>query len=185
MYKKEDGPTDQVEKSQIQEHERRNIRRRLREINGCRNQVGKRRRITNKAGNMESSINVVQMNNNEEVDQSSDREIEQRDDQGSDEEVDQREIEKNRNGKDNQRSGNSQLQGHVVGNQAVIINQHGCTAVHVPVPVVCYVPLCSAPSKNCRFRISIIEGNNETTKFYTGLGSWKFFQSIPLGIFDE
>ena len=72
--------------------------------------------------NMESSINVeVQMNNDEEVDQSIGREIEQRDDQGNDEEVDQREIEKSRNGENNQRSGNSQLQSHVVGNQAVIL----------------------------------------------------------------
>ena len=49
----------------------------------------------------------------------------------------------------------------------------GTQTALIPVPMVCYVPLRCTSSA-----VSIIEGNDEATKFYTGLASWKLFQHI-------
>ena len=45
-------------------------------------------------------------------------------------------------------------------------------------PVVYYVPVESGHSQAAGFGSRIVEGNDEATKFYTGLPSWKVFQHL-------
>ena len=53
------------------------------------------------------------------------------------------------------------------------------SAVAVPGPMICYVPFLSKSSP-----LRIIEGKDDTTKFYTGLASFKLFQHILSVMYD-
>lgn len=60
----------------------------------------------------------------------------------------------------------------------MIVNQYVPVhiPVHVPVPVACYVPSNKAQHRSAV--VTVIEKNDEATKYYTGLATWKLFEFL-------
>ena len=198
---------DEVRKSEISERERRSIKRKLRELNHQPSCKVRRRSVRIRAeenasgdGEAEENGNGVHVSEEDaaegnederndaeengdgvtEEDAAEGNEDFERNGDGVTEEdaAEGNEDERNDAEENGDRAEEQSILPGCVANETAIINQYTSTSIQaVPVPVVCYVPVTSVPSKS-QFGVAIIEGNNEATKFYTGLATWKLFQYL-------
>ena len=179
---------DEVRKSEISERERRSIKRKLRELNHQPSCKVRRRSVRIRAEENASGDGEAEENGNgvhvSEEDAAEGNEDERNDAEENGDGVTEEdaaegnEDERNDAEENGDRAEEQSILPGCVANETAIINQYTSTSIQaVPVPVVCYVPVTSVPSKS-QFGVAIIEGNNEATKFYTGLATWKLFQYL-------